>query len=181
MQQPARVAAELATLTPTSALFTELSEKGIEMAQAYTSTVVAATQIALGVVSGAALAAICVALRSGLWPFAITAFLIIVATGVYLSTVTLTVTAGNVTLGQGRGEHEPRSVNAGEISERSCAELTWAQCFGVGMPTAWRTTRLSVRPGPTLCLSLRDGELIRISTPDPAAALRALDGVSTGS
>lgn len=149
------------------------------MAQAYTSTVVAPAQIAFGVVSGAVVAGILIALRSGLWPAAIVVFVIVVATGVYLSTVTLTVVAGRVTVGQGRGEREPRSINASEIVERSSTVLGWAQCFGIGAPNATRNTRLSVRPGPTLCLTLRDGEHIRISTPDPAAALEVLAGASS--
>jgi hypothetical protein len=34
-----------------------------------------------------------------------------------------------------------------------------------------RTTRLTVRPGPALVLSLTTGEYIRVSTPDPDAAV----------
>lgn len=149
------------------------------MAQAYSSTVVAPAQIAFGVVSGAVVGGILIVLRSGLWPVAIVVFVIVVATGIYLSTVQLTVVAGRVNIGQGRGEREPRSISANEIVERSSALLSWAQCFGIGAPSAPRTTRLSVRPGPTLCLTLRDGESIRISTPDPAAALRVLAGAQS--
>jgi hypothetical protein len=142
------------------------------MPEIYTSTVIAPAQIALGVVSGAIVALVLELLNVGLWPLALVAFLVIAGIGVYLATVSLTVEPNRVTIGQGRAEREPRVIYLEEIVERSAARLSWPQCLGFGMPSDVPTTRLTVRPGPTLCLVLRTGELVRISTPDPAAALR---------
>jgi len=44
------------------------------------------------------------------------------------------------------------------------------------VPFHWRTTRLTVRPGPALVLVLSDGEYIRVSTPDPAVAAQLITG-----
>lgn len=147
------------------------------MSETYTSTVVAPAQIALGAVSGVVVAIILIALNSALWPFAIIAFLVAVGVGAYLSVVSLTITPGRITLGQGRGEREQRVLYAAELAESSSRTLTWPQCFGVGMPSADRSTRLSVRPGPALLLMTLEDELIVVSTPDPQAALRALSPV----
>ena len=107
------------------------------------------------------------------------AFLVIVTAAYYLAPVTLTVTRQLITIGQGRWERQPRFVDAGDVVDATVEQLSWAQCFDIGVPkdaqtVAGQTTRLSVRSGPTLRLAMRDGEVIRISTPDPNAALDAL-------
>ena len=144
-------------------------------APAFTSTVVAPAQIALGVLSALVVAVILTALSSGLWPVAIIAALVIVGVAVYLATITFSVQGRRITIAQGRGEREPRIVHAAEIREQVRRDLTWPQAFGLGLESDDRTTRLTVRAGPTLFLTLTDGEQIRISVTDPEAALAAID------
>jgi hypothetical protein len=76
-----------------------------------------------------------------------------------------------------------RRIPVGEIAEAQPNELTFAQVLGVGLPTGAKpgrpaperpTSRLTVRPGPTLLLVLDTRERIWISTADPVAAARAL-------
>lgn len=141
----------------------------------YRSTVVAPAQIALGVASGLLVAVILEALDSRLWPAAVAALIGITVVGGYLATVSLTIDAKRITIGQGRGEREPRVLYVSEVIAHEVRKLTWLQCFGIGIEADDRTTRLTVRPGPTLFLTLVDGEQIRISTADPAAAGQVLD------
>jgi hypothetical protein len=147
-----------------------------ERRSAYTSTVVAPAQIVLGVLAGLVLAAIVLGF-GGLWPFAVIGFVIVAATGWYLAVVRLAVKPGDLTIAQGRGDRHPREIHRSEVARAEVATLTWSACFGIGVPAHWRTTRLSVRPGPTLVLTLTDDELVRISTPDPATAIEVLTGV----
>ena len=72
----------------------------------------------------------------------------------------------------------PVQVAASEVVDAASTTLSWAQVFGIGVRFHRRTTRLTVRPGPTLCLTLRSGERIRISTPDPESARRLLPAAS---
>jgi hypothetical protein len=154
----------------------------------YTSTVIAPAQILVGVVVAGVLVIVLEKLKPSLWPFAIVGFLVIVGVSAYLATVTLSVTPQRLSIGQGRRDTSPRLLSADEIVERSIEQLTWAQCFGIGLPSAASSTRFSVRPGPTLVIVVRTGEVLRVSTPDPSAALAVLDaprlrspgGYSTG-
>jgi hypothetical protein len=141
----------------------------------YTSTVVAPAQIVLGVAAGIAAAVVLVALDSGLWPVAILAFLVATGLAVYLGVLSVEIDTKRITLGQGRGEREPRVLYVNEVKTYGLQTLTWAQCFGIGLESDERTTRLSVRPGPTLELVLYDGEMLRLSVNDGPGAMRALD------
>ena len=60
-----------------------------------------------------------------------------------------------ILLGQGPWGHPARSVAASEVVDATSTSLSWAQVFGIGVRFHRRTTRLTVRPGPTLCLTLR--------------------------
>jgi hypothetical protein len=146
------------------------------MNTAYTTTVVAPLQIALGVVLGGATAAVGLAFRAGLWPYSVGAFVIIVATGCYLSVLRLIVTGERVIIAGGHGGTRPRVIDAADIAATATTQLGWAQIFGIGLPVHRRCTRLAVRPGPTLGLTLRDGEVIYLSTADPDAARAVLAG-----
>jgi hypothetical protein len=67
-----------------------------------------------------------------------------------------------------------RAIPVSQVIECSTATLGWAGVFGLGLPLHRKTTRFTVRPGPVLCLTLRDGEHIRVTTEDPGAACGAL-------
>lgn len=139
---------------------------------AYTSTVRAPAQLALGVVVAAVGAWVLVAL--GLWPLAVLGVLLVAAATYYLSTVTVTVTPREITLAQGRGERDPRSLWTGEITEVSAEAFTWLQCFGIERGHHGGDTRLAVRAGPTLRLTLRSEERVLVSVRDTAAAIALL-------
>lgn len=145
------------------------------MAEGYRSTVIAPAQIAFGVLSGVLVAVILEALDSRLWPVAIVALIAIIAVGVYLATVTITIDTKRITIGQGRGEREPRVLYVGEVIEHEVRNLSWPQCFGFGIEADDRTTRLTVRGGSTLFLTLVNGEQLRISARNAAAAGQVLD------
>ncbi len=135
----------------------------------YTERLVVPSQLALGVVIAVAAAAILLAL--GLWPLAIVAVLVVAAVVYYLSAQILTVTPTRIAIGQGRGDNSPHLVQAGEVIAAEVVTLTWPQCFGLGLPDTVDTTRYTVRAGPTVSLTMRDGELLRISAADPQAVL----------
>lgn len=140
--------------------------------QAYTSTVVAPVQVGLAVLTVGIL--IVLALLGPLtWPIAAIAAILVVATGMYLSTVRLIVGTDRVLIGYGIWGRA-RAIAASDVLDCRSTTLGWAQVFGIGVPFHYRTTRLTVRPGPTLCLTLRGGEHVRVSTPDPDAAQRIL-------
>lgn len=145
------------------------------MAQNYRSTVVAPAQIALGVISGIVIGAILEALDTGLWPFAIAAFLVAAGVGYYLATLTVTVDPKHLAISQGRGDKDERVVYIDDITALEARTLTWSQCFGFGIDSDEGTTRMTVRSGPALFVTLVGGEQLRVSTSDPAAAIAALE------
>lgn len=147
----------------------------------YRSTVIAPAQIALGAVSGAVIAIVLISIRSGLWWLGLLVLLLTIAVGVYLAPVRVEVTEREVDLAQGRGGPDPRSIRTSDIADARAEQLTWPQCFGIGLPEeGTRDTRLTVRAGPTLRLTLNDGEVVRMSVADPNAALAALGREPTG-
>ena len=143
-------------------------------ATTYDETIVARSQIAVSVAIAVILAVVLVGIRASLWPFAIIVLIIVAGAGVYLAGVSVHANRTYVEIGQGRREREPRYISNDEIFAASAAELSWSQVFGVGLPRADKTTRFTVRPGATLVLELLSGEVVRISTPDPARALAVL-------
>ena len=114
------------------------------------------------------------ALPIWLWPVGIAAFVATVAVGVYLATVSLTVTPDEVIVRQGRGHRGVREILAKNIEDCEVTRFGWAETIGIGPSVPAGTTALVVRPGPGLRLTLNDGEHLHISTPDPAAAARVL-------
>lgn len=141
--------------------------------QAYTSTVVAPVQVGLAVLTAAGILIAAAVGGAPAWPIAVIAAIMVVATGLYLSTVRLIIGADRVLIGQGLWGRA-RAIAASDVLDCRSTTLGWAQVFGIGVPFHQRTTRLTIRPGPTLCLTLRDGEHVRISTPDPDTAQRIL-------
>lgn len=140
---------------------------------AYTSTTVAPLQVAAGVVVAAALLVANASVEGPTW-LAIVCALLAVVSAVHVATVRLSVGSGRVVLGQGPWPTRGRVIDAGSVLAAEHLNLSRAQVFGIPMPRHRRTTRMSIRPGPTLALTLRDGEHIVISTPDPDTAIRLL-------
>jgi hypothetical protein len=147
--------------------------------QAYTSTVVAPVQVGLAAGFAAALAVVAALTGRPAWPITVMVCAVLVAVGVHLGTVRLAVDGQRVLLGPSLFRRRPRVIDAASVVESHSASLGWAQVFGIGAPLTWKTTRLTIRPGPTLCLTLRDGERIRISTRDPDAAQGILRATTT--
>jgi hypothetical protein len=96
-----------------------------------------------------------------------------------VSTVRLVVGPERIVLGWGPLAWPRRSVPSASVVEVATEDLSAAQVFGLGVPWRRRMTRLIVRPGPTLALTLSSGECIRISTPDPPAAARVIRAAHT--
>ena len=127
---------------------------------AATSVVNAPLQIEIAILLAAATAWF-VGLTGPAW-CAIAAGLVVVVTGWQMSIVRVAVGAQSVVLAQGRFGR-PRVIPIACITGVEVLDLGWVQIFGFGMRTRWRTTRLTVRPGRTLCVHLTDGEVIRVS------------------
>jgi hypothetical protein len=140
--------------------------------QAYTSTVVAPDHVALALLADVVLLSVLPDARA--WPLALGASIAFPALGLHLATVRLCVSTDRILLGQGPWRRPARVIDAADILECSANSLGRAQIFGVGVPFHRRTTRLTVRPGPTLCLTVRGGEYVRVSTSDPAAAAQEI-------
>jgi hypothetical protein len=140
--------------------------------KAYSSTVFAPVQVALGVAIAVAAAVILAVLGSPSWliPIAVVAIL---AASLHVATVRLSIGDGRVLIGLGPWGLRARAFSVDDVLGAETANLGWAEVFGIGAPLHWRTTRLTVRPGPTLCLDVRGHEHIRISTANPQTA-RAL-------
>lgn len=149
------------------------------MPDRYTSTVTAPGQLALGALSGLVILAAVLVFVPSLWFLGVLGLLLAVGAAYYLSPVTLTVTTQRVEIAQGRGDKHPTSWHYSEIADGTAENLTWAQCFGVGSRNEADSTRLAVRQGPTLRLTLTDGREVLVSTPDPQAALAVLAGTSS--
>ncbi|CUU60575.1 hypothetical protein Ga0074812_14253 [Parafrankia irregularis] len=95
-----------------------------------------------------------------------------------LATARLLISGDGVRVGaglRGRARWIPRE----RIASIGTAHLSWPAVFGVGLPLSRLMTRLTVRPGPTVTLSLTSGERLWISAANPAsaAALLAAFGV----
>jgi hypothetical protein len=142
--------------------------------KAYTSTVVAPIHVAIGSVLAVLVGTFVFARGGRIWLVALSVVLIAVS-AVYLSTVRLGVNAEQIIVSQGPFVLSARVMDVSSVVEATRVDVGWAQVFGIGVPWHWRTSRLTVRPGPTLSLRLVGGERISISTSDPGAALRLLD------
>jgi hypothetical protein len=141
--------------------------------QAYSSTVTSPGLIVAGGVIGVAVAAstLAIAPRSPVGPLGGVA---VVLTTIFVATVRLAVGPHHIVLGQGPSGWPRRVVPISLLADAYADDLTRAQEFGLGVGWHRLTTRMTVRPGPTLVLTLTTGELIRISTCDPDAALAVI-------
>jgi hypothetical protein len=140
---------------------------------AYTSTVFAPLQLVLAIVLGALPVAVVFALGGPLWP-GLLAGAVVVLAGLQLATVRLAIGGDRVLVGMGPWGLTVRRLAVAEVLSARATSLGPVQIFGVGVPLRRRTTRLTVRPGPTLELELHGGELVRISTADPVGACTLL-------
>jgi hypothetical protein len=142
---------------------------------AYTSTVVAGGHVVAGALIGVVMMTVVSSAGGGpaagraALVVAVLGALAVVATGMWAGTVRLTVGAEIIGVGCGPWGRM-RRIPMCRVRRAEPVILTRAQSFGLGLPRRWRTTRLTVRPGPALELELNDGEVLRLSTPDPAAA-----------
>ena len=93
---------------------------------------------------------------------------------VWLGTVRMLLGGGRVRVGHGPLGGYEYAIPAARVAEARVTTVTWPQVFGFGLPTGQRDIRMTVRPGPTLVLTLDDGVRMRISVPDPALAARLL-------
>ncbi len=146
----------------------------------YTSTVVSPLHV--GVAAVFAVAAVVAASLDGQWWIGVPVALVILLIGVHVGVVQLTVGPEEVRAGQGPWGGG-RRIPLGEVADAEASELTFGQVLGVNLPTGAKpgrptpqrpTSRLTVRPGPTLLLVLDTRERLWISTADPAAAARLL-------
>jgi hypothetical protein len=147
--------------------------------QAYSSTVVSPWLALASVITGAALTAWTLTVAPGnlVGPLA---GLVVAAAGIYLTTVRLAVGTERIVLGQGPWPRSGRVIPTAHIAEAHAENLTLGQVFGIGIAWQERTTRMTVRPGPALVLSLSNGECIRISTRDPDAAVAVIQSARAG-
>lgn len=107
------------------------------------------------------------------WPVGGGVSVLIVAVGLYQAVVSLVVGPDVIIVGRGPWRWPGRQIPTTAVVSARTATISWPQVFGIGAAFHWRTTRLTVRPGPTLCLQLDGGEHLWISTshPDTARAL----------
>ena len=145
-----------------------------DLRQAYSSTVVAPASILASAVVAAAVCGATARLPGPALVMAAAGAVAILLAGIHLATVRLTVSPERIRIGQGPWPRPGRSISAAAVREVHAEDLGLAQIFGIGVPFHRRTTRLTVRTGPTLVLVLDSGEYIRVSTPDPGAAVRLI-------
>jgi hypothetical protein len=148
-----------------------------DVRRAYSSTVVAPGHLAACAVLAAALLSYGIAfLPAGAAAATAVGAAVIVLTGVQMATVRLMVDSECVRVSQGPWGRAGRVIPAGAVRDARPGQLSFLQTFGIGVPFRWKTTRLTVRPGPALELLLSDGECIRVSTPDPVTAALLITG-----
>jgi hypothetical protein len=144
---------------------------------AYKSRVVSPVQLIAATVLAAVVVAGIVARGAPVW-IAVAAGASIMATGWHFGIVRLSVGNGLVVVGCGPWGRPGRRIFARSVVEAHTEWLGWPETFGLGVPFTRRATRLTVRAGPTLCLTLGNGEVIRVSCSDPDTA-RAIAAVGT--
>ena len=138
------------------------------MQRAYTSTVMGPAHLAAGVLGAGAFGAATAAAGGPVW-VTVLGVMAIVITSIHVSTVRLSIGAGRIVVGQGPWSRRARVIPVDAVASAADEDRGWQQVFGLGTRFHRKTERLTVRPGPTLCLQLAGGEHLRISTPDPAA------------
>jgi hypothetical protein len=147
--------------------------------RAYSSTVVAPGLAVASAAAGAAMSTgLWLAIPDGAVPDQVAGLLagaVIVLTGLYLATVRLAAGNGRIAVGHGPWARTGRVIPASLVTGAHLEQLSLRQAFGFGVPWHRQVTRMTVRAGPALALTLSNGEVIRISTPDPAAALAVIE------
>ena len=146
--------------------------------QVYSSTVTSRVHLAIGL--GLAVVAGVFAAAAG--PVAaILVALLVAISSIFVSTVRLVVGPEHVVLGWGPLPWPSRPLPMAAVAGAEAESLSVREVLGGG--PAWRwgmtRTRLTIRPGPTLALTLKSGERIRISTADPQAAVDRIHAVQT--
>jgi hypothetical protein len=151
----------------------------IPAAVTYTSRVIAPLQVGLGVVVAAVLLAVLVA--AGLWPLGVAGCVLLLAVTWYLAAVTVTVSATEVLLGQGRGRRGLRDILVRNIDRCEVTRFGWGDAIGSAPAPASNT--YVVRAGAGLRIALNDDETLNISArnPEVAAELLRAAGVPAGS
>jgi hypothetical protein len=149
------------------------------MNEAYSSTVTSRWHLGIGLLITVVTVGVVLAIGAGAL-VAVVLAVVLIATSVFVSTVRLVVGNGRVVLGQGPLAWPSRTIPVADIISAAAEELTGAEALGVGVPWRWRTTRLTVRPGPTLALTLRSGEVLRVSTSRPDQAVQLISAPSGG-
>lgn len=148
-----------------------------DVRRAYSSTVVATGHLTAAAVTAAALLSYGIAfLPAGAVAGPASGAVVIVLAGVQMTTVRLMVSPEYVRVGQGPWGWPQRVIPAPAIRAAHAQRFSFLQAFGIGVRFYWKTTRLTVRPGPALELILADGECVRVSTPDPIAAALLITG-----
>jgi hypothetical protein len=149
--------------------------------RAYTSTVTSKSLLVASIAMSAVLGLVPL-LLGGPRPYAIVvgtgAALAACAAGVHQATVRLAVGNGRIVLGQGPWRWPNRAVPFDLVTRADSEYLSLRQVFGLGIPSDRLTTRMTVRPGPTLVLSLTGGEVVRVSTPRPDGAIAVINPCS---
>ena len=125
--------------------------------------------LAAGVLGAAAFGAVTATAGGPVW-VTVLGVMAIVITSIHVSTVRLSIGAGRIVVGQGPWSGRARVIPVEAVAFAADENLGWQQVFGLRTRFHRKTERLTVRPGPTLCLQLAGGERLRISTPDPVAA-----------
>lgn len=149
------------------------------MQRAYTSTVMGPAHLAAGVLGAGAFGAVTAAAGGPVW-VTVLGVMAIVITSIHGSTVRLSIGAGRIVVGQGPWSRRARVIPVEAVASAAGEDLGWQRVFGLGTRFHRKTERLTVRPGPTLCLQLAGGEHLRISTPDPAVACSLLPAAGKG-
>lgn len=148
-----------------------------DVRRAYSSTVVAPGHLAACAVVAAAMLSCGIAfLPAGAAASCGAGAAVVVLAGVQLATVRLMVSPEYVRVSQGPWGRPGRVIPAAAVRDVRAGQFTFLRTFGIGVKFHWKMTRLTVRPGPALELTLSDGECIRVSTPDPVAAALLLTG-----
>jgi hypothetical protein len=137
----------------------------------YSSTSVGRLQAAAAVLAGATCLAVGIALGGTAVLVAALVAGIVVVCDLQFTTVRVLASADELRVSRGWGT-AARVIPATEVIEATPRTLTTAEAFGVRGGRA--VTRLTNRSGPALELTLRDGEVVCISTADPSAACEVL-------
>jgi hypothetical protein len=142
--------------------------------EAYSSTVTSRSHLLVGLGITVATAVV-VSVLGASAPATVICVGLLLATSLFVSTVRVVVGRGHVTLGQGPLAWPRRDIPFELVTRAEAEDLSTRQAFGSGVGWRWRTTRLTIRRGPTLVLTLGSGEVIRVSTRDPGQAVALID------